>query len=122
MITIDLKNETISFELLPAGSRSAGTVNGTGVDIRNYQGFIKVHLNAATGGTGTLDVKIQDSADNSSFADVSGYSFTQVTTTGGNQSIGVDARLCRRYIRAVSTVGTGPQVFAVIGIGAKQLM
>jgi hypothetical protein len=52
-----------------------------------------------------MDVKIQDSADNSTFADVSGYTLTQVTTTDSLQSLSIDKRLVRRYVRAVFTIG-----------------
>jgi hypothetical protein len=107
MFTKDLKSETSLLTLLKAQSATA-TANGTGVDISSYCGNILVILNAAAATAGinpTLDVKIQDSADNSSFADVSGYAFTQVTTTDSLQGLSVDTRLCRKYIRVVITIG-----------------
>jgi len=120
----DCHNELTSFELLPSASQGAGTVNGTCVDISQYQGIIKCHLNGASGGTGALNVKIQtgDQSDGSDAADLSGAAFTQITTTGGNLSIGVDTRACKKYIRAVSVVTTGPQVRSCIAVGQKQVI
>jgi hypothetical protein len=87
------------------------TGNQTGVDILNFDGHGMVILNSAagTGTTPTLDVKLQDSADNSSFADVSGAAFTQVTGAASFQTIDVDLSAIRRYVRVVDTVsGTTP--------------
>lgn len=58
--------------------------------------------------TGTdVTVKIQDSADNSSFADVTGLTFAQTTTARTTQRIATtSAQAIRRYLRAV-TVTTG---------------
>lgn len=107
MFTKDLKTETTLLTLLKAQSATA-TANGTGVDISSYVGNILVILNAAAataGSSPTLDVKIQDSADNSSFADVSGYTFTQVTNADSLQGLSIDTRNLRKYIRVVITIG-----------------
>ncbi|HSW65201.1 MAG TPA: hypothetical protein VLH56_18115 [Dissulfurispiraceae bacterium] len=118
MNIIDCHNEITSFVLLPAGSRGAGTVDGTAVDVTTYKGIIKVILNGATGGTGTLNVKMQtgDLSNGSDAADITGGAFTQITTTGGNQALAIDTRGCKKFIRATATVGTGPQVFAVLAV------
>lgn len=52
--------------LFPTAARTA-TANGTGVDLQQYSGDVAVVLDSAagTGTTPTLDVKLQDSADNS---------------------------------------------------------
>ena len=116
-------------ELL-ASSLAAGTytVSGesAGIDLQGYQGTLKVILNSGVGGgtTPTLDVKIQDSTDNSSFTDVVGKTFAQVTTIASLQSLGIDTRAVRRYIRAVLTIaGTSPTFgLAVAVAGQKQIM
>ena len=71
---------------------------------------------------GTLDVKIQDSSDNSTFADVSGGSFTQITTAnGGTRGLSLNTQAMSRYIRAVGTLdGGGTAVYSVWMIGRKQ--
>jgi hypothetical protein len=58
--------------------------------------------------TGTdVTIKIQDSADNTTFADVTGLTFTQTTTARTTQRIATaSGQAIRRYVRAV-TVTTG---------------
>ena len=104
---IDLKAFlTVSTSLTSQAVTS--NTNGTGVDIRSAIGEAVAILScgAATAGTNpTMDVKIQDSADNTTFADVTGYTFTQVTTVASNATLRIDPRLARRYVRAVATIG-----------------
>lgn len=90
-----------------AASTYTSTTNGTGVDLSQYDGQVAVLLDSAagTGTSPTSNVKIQDSADNSSFADVAGLAFTQVTTTASRQKLVFDTRDVRRYVRVVNTVG-----------------
>lgn len=82
--------------------------NGTGFDLTGYIGNMVVQLanNTTTGTLPTLDVKIQDSADNSTFADVTGLTFTQVTAALTNPAqLVIPANTCKQYIRAVATIG-----------------
>jgi hypothetical protein len=106
-----------------AAARTA-TANGTGVDIQQFQGRVKViqEIGTVSGTTPTCDCKIQDSEDNSSFADVTGLTFTQVTAQNNLQSIAVDSRKVRRYIRAVWTIaGTTPSFTGtVLVVGQKK--
>jgi len=122
MRMIDLHNELTNLSL--AAGRSTVTANDTGVDLQGYQGKLKVMLNYAGGGgtSPTLDVKIQDSADNSTFADVTGLAFTQVTATASLQSMAVDTRAVRRYIRTVRTLGGSSPTFdgSITAVGQKQ--
>lgn len=107
MFTKDIASETVAATLLKAQSVTA-TANGTGVDIQGYVGILvaTAMISAATAGSSpTMDVKIQDSADNSSFSDVTGYTFTQVTSTDSLQSLSIDTRAVRRYVRVVVTIG-----------------
>lgn len=128
MKIIDVHNELNVLELLVSAVRTS-SANGTGVDLQGYQGKLKVILDtaqASAGTTPTLDVKIQDSADNSDFTDVSGLTFTQVTDSADLlEAIAVDTRAVRRYIRAVATIaGTDTPTFnsAVVAVGQKQIM
>lgn len=88
-----------------AAARANGTVNGTAVDRSEYHGRAKAVLKsgAGTGTTPTLDVKVQDSEDNSTWTDVSGATFTQVTTVASVQSIALNLQGVARYIRLVGT-------------------
>ena len=87
---------------------------GTNVDLASVDwgaasttsnGFAAViHRTAQTGASAT-SVKIQDSSDNVTFADVSGAAFTNFTTTGAELITGTTA--VRRYTRVRYTVGSG---------------
>jgi len=123
MKIIDVHNELLASNLI-AGTYTAN-VDGAGIDLQGYQGVLKVILSSGDGGgTGpTLDAKIQDSADNSTFADVPGKVFAQVTSAS-IQSLAIDTRAVKRYIRAVLTItGTSPTFgLAVTAVGQKQIM
>ena len=105
--------------LAAASCANTAAATGTGVDLRDYEGPVVIIQNHGTS-TGTLDGKIQDSADNSSFADVTGAVFTQETTGAGIQSLVLQSKQVRRYIKYVGTVGTGPQVVGVSMVGVKK--
>lgn len=98
---------------LAAAATITENTNGSAVDLRPYDGDVKLVLNAsATGGADeTLDVKIQHSSDNSSWSDA-GVAFAQVTNAAASfQVLNVTAEQFKRYIRAVDTVaGTTPTV------------
>jgi hypothetical protein len=112
-------NATTTVMLAAASCANTAAATGSGVDLKDYEGPVLIVQNHGTG-TGTLDGKIQDSADNSSFADVSGLTFTQSTTTADIQSLVVQSKQVRRYIKYVGTVVTGPQVVGVSMSGVKK--
>ncbi|MFI0768626.1 hypothetical protein ACH4TQ_27625 [Streptomyces sp. NPDC021218] len=94
---------------LTAGIRTdtAATL-GTSIDTTaaaNFGAQAYLHVMSFTGTDAT--VKVQDSADNSTFADVTGLSFTQVTAGPTSERIATaSGATVRRYLRAV-TVTTG---------------
>lgn len=112
-------------ELIPAQAATS-TVTGSGVDLLDYDGKLKIILmSSAESGDAdeTLNVKIQDSADNSSFADITGATFTEVVyNVDSTEGIGLEVTPQRRYIRAVGTLaGTTPVFsFGVVAVGAKK--
>lgn len=94
---------------LTAGLRmDTAATNGTAIDTAasaSFGGQAYLHVTAFTGTDVT--VKIQDSADNVSFADVASFAFTQVTAAPASERIAlVNTATIRRYVRA-STVTTG---------------
>ena len=121
MKIIDVHNELLASSLAAGTYTTSG--NGIGIDLRGYQGILKVVLDSGAG-TGTLNVKIQDSDNNSSFADIAGKAFAQVTTAASLQSLKIDTRAVKRYIRAVLTIGGSTPTFglAVMAVGQKQIM
>jgi hypothetical protein len=115
MLTLGVSAQSNGFGLewgvqLTAGIRTdtAATL-GTGIDTLASASFGGQAYLQAFSFVGTdVTVKIQDSADNVTFADVAGFGFTQIT--GGTPlaeriALGSTATL-RRYLR-VSTVTTG---------------
>lgn len=106
-------------KLSPTVVRSAAAAtNGASFDLLTYDGDVRIVLNAsATGGAGqTLDVKIQHSADGSTWTD-SGVAFAQVTNAAASyQTLSAAAEQFHRYIRVVDTVaGSSPSVaFGVV--------
>lgn len=94
---------------LTAGIRTdtAATL-GTSIDTAasaDFGGQAYLQIFAFSGTDVTM--KIQDSADNSSFADVTSFAFTQATTGRQGQRISIsNTSTIRRYVR-VSTVTTG---------------
>jgi hypothetical protein len=119
---------------VPPAASAAGTVNGAGIDrmaVTSGEGYLacvlKAHTGAATGAptTQTLDVKLQDSADNSSFADYKPDGTTvaavpQITAVNSENHVNVDLRNARRYIRAVAvtafTGGTSPTLASAVDV------
>lgn len=109
-----------------APARKTASENGTGIDMQQYVGDVKVILSSSAGGgtSPTLDVKLQDSDDNSTFADISGATFTQVTATASTQAITLNIDAAKRYIRAVTTIGGTSPTFdmALVAVGVKQVL
>ncbi|PBC71580.1 hypothetical protein BX265_6190 [Streptomyces sp. TLI_235] len=94
---------------LTAGLRTdTAATNGSSIDTTASAAFGAQAYLQVTAFVGTdVTVKIQDSADNSSWSDVAGLAFTQVTAGPTTERIatGTTATI-RRYLRAV-TVTTG---------------
>lgn len=119
------------FALAPTASRNADLA-GTSVDLQQYDGDVVLILDVAASGTSTCTVKLQDSADDSSFADVTAVftrngtaqasgtvAFSQVSTSASKQTIVVNKDGLRRYVKAVSTEA-GTHVYSVNGVGVKK--
>lgn len=120
--------QALGLSLAVADERTA-TLTGTGIDVQDYEGVALIVLNAGAASAGTdptLDVKLQDSADNSTFADVTGATFTQVTDvagTAGVQLMKVNVSALKRYLRVVGTIAgtsTPTFTFGVEFVGIKK--
>ena len=102
----------------------AASANRTGVDLVDYEGDIMAILDAEAGGASiTYAVKIQDSADDSTYADVSGLAFTTTdANTALRETLRINSDEVRRYIRAVITVagGSGAGAVSVVALGSKK--
>lgn len=102
------------------------TVTTSAVDLRTYKGVAKIlqTVGVVSGTTPTLDGKIQQSADGSTdWLDITGATFTQVTASDSYQSIGVDLRKTRGYIRYVGTIaGTTPSFTMGVSVIAEKAL
>ena len=108
-------------------AQGIGTVNGLGVDCASSEEIIAV-LDAGTFTTGTADVKLQDSDDNVTYGDITSAVFAQVISTNDDTVyVGRVSRRTRpttkRYIRAVSVVGTAicPLSVTIVDASVQQL-
>lgn len=109
----------VTREGLAPAANAAGTRNGTGLDrlssaVKGAKSCTIIsHTGAATGGptSFTRDVKLQDSADNSAWADLAGAAVAQ-QTAAGLVELDVDLSGAKQYVRAVEvttlTGGTAP--------------
>jgi hypothetical protein len=113
-------------ELIAGHPTAARTATGqtSGIDLQQYDGDVVFVLDSAagTGTSPTMDVTIEDSADNSSFAAITGAAFTQVVDAASAQKLVINKDEARRYVRVKYTIaGTSPSfTFSVNGIGAKK--
>lgn len=112
-------NATVVNLLTPVSAANTAAATSSGVDLIDYDGPVIVTQHKGAG-TGTLDGKVQDSADNVTFNDVSGLAFTQETTGAGIQKLVVNRKSVRRYIKYVGTIVTGPQIVGVSLQGVKK--
>ena len=91
---------------------TAAAYTGAGIDCKNFE-YITFVVNIGTmGSSATIDFEVQDSADNSTYADIdSNSSITQQTQAGTDASDSIVTLVMktsnfRRYARGKLTVGT----------------
>lgn len=98
-----LSNGTATADQGPANptfSASGYYIIGTGVDVLGKTALV----NLDTGSVGTLDAKIQESDDNSTYTDVTSGAFTQVTAANDNAIQEKAYTGTKQYIRVVAKV------------------
>ncbi len=105
-MSLDLKNNQNAASSLGPAARTA-TANGTGVDLAGYSA-IALLIVAGTVTDGTHAVKLQESADNSTWADVAAADLdgtaVSLQAAQSNTVAEIGYKGIKRYIRAVSTV------------------
>jgi hypothetical protein len=115
--------EKLQHFTLLATSTITATGNQTGIDLQAYDGEIQIILNATAAGSGnTLTFRIEDSANNSSYAAVTGGTFTAVANAASKQVLTLNASDLRRYIRLSCSAasGTPSSSVTVNGYGTRQ--
>lgn len=108
------------FSLRPQTATS--TANGSSVDMQDTGELVTCVLSVGTvsGTSPTLDVKLQDSPDDSTFTDISGATMTQVTASNKFEVKTFGGRV-NRYVRAVATIaGTSPSFVLAVNLHAKK--
>lgn len=99
------------------------TTNGSAIDLIDSNANMAsavLEAGAVSGTQGTFDCKMQECATtNGTWADITGATFTQFTTSGVAASSGfqiISFQRQKRYVRAYVTVG-GTVTSGVIGVG-----
>jgi len=86
----------------------SSNTNGGSVDTQGYNSAAAIlEVGAVSGTSPTLNVKIQESDDASTWSDVSGATFAQVTAANNSQILRIEGlgTSRKRYLRAVATPG-----------------
>jgi hypothetical protein len=121
------------FALAPTAERT-DALDGTAVDLNDYEGDIIVILDVEASGTSTLDVKLQSSdTQGGSYTDVTtvfslngteqtsaAVAFTQVSTSASKQYLVFPKGAAKRWVKAVSTVDTSTHTYSINAVGAKK--
>lgn len=104
--------------LLTAGKVTigTGTVNGTAVNDGAETDFgSAAYLHVFSIASGTMGVKLQDSADGSTdWQDITGMGFTNVTAATSERIVGAVDATVRQYVRLTTTGTHGDAVMAVL--------
>ena len=102
----------------------ASTANSSGVDLQGYEGSAAFVLSSeAMGASVTLAVKLQESANDSDWSDVSSGAFTTTAAnTAAFEQIALNVSDLKRYVRTNSTVagGTGTGAVNVTAYASKK--
>jgi hypothetical protein len=121
------------FALAPTAARTAD-LDGTAVDMNDYEGDLVIILDVEAGGTSTLDVKIQSSdTSGGSYSDVTtvfnldgteqasaAVAFAQVSTSADKQYLVFPKGAAKRWIKAVSTTSSSTHTYSINGVGVKK--
>ena len=108
------------------GSVSPGTADAGGIDMQKFKRALFVLDVGVFGASATVDLKLQESVDNSAFTDLAGtgVAITQLVAAGGNNRLAtLEARAGqlsagKRYLRARVTVGTAATILCCIPIAS----
>ena len=125
MAIIQQNLEKLEISAAVASASVSATATSSAIDLKDFDGDVLLVLNCAagTGSSPTLDVKVQDSDETGgTYGDLSGATFTQVTTSASLQTLEVNKDECKRFIKLVQTVGGSSPVFVygISLIGAKK--
>lgn len=103
-----------------------GTQGTDSVDMRYHNRVMFIVMVGTLGTSGTVDFKVQESADGSTWSDLSGKAITQLTDAGTDDDKQAIVEVAasemgagKRYLRGVLTIGTATSDAAVIAIAGQ---
>lgn len=119
--------------LAPTAVRTSN-LDGTAIDLNDYEGDVVVILDVANGGTSTLDVKLQSSdTSGGSYTDIttaffrggsevasSAVAFSQVSTSASKQYLVFPKGAAKRWIKAVSTTSSSSHTYSINVVAMKK--
>lgn len=108
-------------------SIGVGTADTGGIDMSKFERAIFLLDVGVFGASATVDMKLQESADGSSYSDLpgSGAALSQLAAAGGNNRLAsLEARAGqlspgKRYLRARVTVGTAATQLACLPLASQ---
>lgn len=113
-------------QFLAAASKTAAAYNSLAVDtmaalttsdLRENLTNLMILLNITFGTSGTVDIVIQDSADNITFANFA--TLSQAADADGETLYSAEIKDFRRYVRLNYTVAVATSVMSLTGIGDR---
>lgn len=107
-----------------ANTAAATSGSGKWLDVRVYDGEILV-IQQVGAVTGSITGKMQSASDanGTGAADITGSTFTAVSSANNTQSIAVDPKkVVGGFLGYLGTVATGPALVSVIAGGKKKIV
>ena len=114
---------TSLIDAVSAGNTAAATSgNGKGLDVRAYEGdIIVVQQIGAVSGSITGKLQSATDANGTGAADITGATYTAVSSANNTQSIVVDPKkVAGGFIGYVGTIVTGPALTSITVVGQKK--
>lgn len=126
--------DKLSHVAFAATAERTADLDGTAVDLNDYEGDIVVVLDVENGGTSTLDVKFQSSdTESGTYSDITAVfsldgtaqasgtvAFAQVSTSASKQYIAFPKSSAKRWVKAVSTTSTSTHTYSLNAVVAKK--
>ena len=110
-MTHNLSDNVLTKQVIAPQAVAAGaSVNGTGVDTTGYE-YLQANIQIGAivaAANKTVTVKLEESANNSTWADIASMATGAIANAGQNASYLIDLNLSerKRYVRATATGGS----------------
>lgn len=117
---VNAQGATSLILLAAAEAANTAAATGTAVDVSALEGPIIVTQDLGSI-TGSIAGKLQTGAesDGSDAADITGATFG-AGEDAGVTTVVIDANQCKKYLRYLGTIATGPAVVSVIATGKNK--